>query len=409
MHRDSNRLNALKVARVSKPGRYGDGGGLLLQVSKWGTKAWLFRFERDGRERQMGLGPVADVSLAEARQSASNARKQLRDGIDPITARKEARGRARAESQRALTFKQCAEKYIAAHEASWRNAKHRAQWKSTLDRFAYPIVGSLPVAAVDTALVVKVIEPIWAGRTETATRLRGRIEVILDWARVAGYREGENPARWRGHLDKLLPARGKVRSVQHHAALPYSELPAFMAELRERDGISARALEWTILTAVRTGEALGARWSEIDHDTWTVPRNRMKGGRDHRVPLPARVLEILSSVPRESGSDFIFAGARQGAPLSNMAMIELLRGMRPGLTVHGMRSSFRDWAAEKTNYPNHVVEMALAHVVGDKVEAAYRRGDLFDKRRKLMEAWAEYCGRMQAGKVVPIRRVARPQ
>jgi len=391
MHRDSNRLTVLKVARITQPGRYGDGGGLLLQVSKWGTKAWLFRFERDGRERQMGLGALSDVTLAEARRKASVARKLLLDGIDPIAERADTRMRARLEVQRGTTFKQCAEKYIATHEASWRNEKHRRQWKSTLAQYAYPVIGDLSVAAIDTGLVVKTIEPIWTSKPETAARLRGRIESVLDWSRVAGYREGENPARWRGHLDKLLPARGKIKAVKHHAALPYPDMPGFMTDLRARESISARALEWTILTCVRTGEAIGARWSEISQDTWTVPGHRMKAGHDHRVPLPARALEILASLPREG--DFVFPGAREGVPISNMAMLELLRGMRPDITVHGFRSTFRDWAAEMTNYPNHVVEMALAHVVGNKVEAAYRRGDLFEKRRRLTAEWAKYCER----------------
>jgi integrase len=368
----------------------------VLQVSRWRTKAWLFRFERDGRERQMGLGPVSTLSLAEARERARECRKILLDGRDPIQVRNAERIQRRTETARGVTFKECAERYIAAHEASWRNEKHREQWKSTLARYAYPIIGGLSVSAIDTALVVKVIEALWATKPETATRLRGRVESVLNWATVRGFRAGDNPARWRGHLDKLLPARGKVKPVKHQAALPYAEIPTFMADLRSRDGISARALELTILTAGRTGEVIGARWSEFDVEAkvWTIPAERMKGGREHRVPLNDRAVAILTALPREGDGDgFVFIGARADRPLSNMAMLELMRGLRPGYVPHGFRSTFRDWAAETTNYQNHIVEMALAHVVGDRVEAAYRRGDLFEKRRRLMGDWARYCSR----------------
>jgi integrase len=293
-----------------------------------------------------------------------------------------------------VTFRECAERYIASHETAWRNEVHRKQWGSTLATYVYPTVGVLPVHAVDTALVTEVLEPIWASKPETAGRVRGRIESVLDWAKARGYRDGENPARWRGHLDKLLPNRRKVRRPKHHAALPYVDLPAFMQNLRARESVSARALEFTILTAARTGETIGATLAEINFadKTWTVPASRMKAGQEHRVPLCDRALEILQSVPQEKGSPFLFIGGRSGGALSNMAMLELLRGMVEGhVTVHGFRSTFRDWAAERTNYPNHVVEMALAHAIGDDVEAAYRRGDLFDKRRRLMRDWASYC------------------
>jgi integrase len=379
------------ISRVKKPGRYGDGGGLVLQVSKWGTKAWLFRYERHGRERQMGLGPLHTISLAEARELATEKRKLLLRGLDPIEERNTERTARRLEAAKAMTFDQCATAYIADNKVAWRNPKHRQQWENTLNTYVSPVMGALPVQAIDTALVTKVLQPIWSAKPETASRIRGRIETVLNWARARGFRDGDNPARWKGHLDSLLPARSKVQAVRHHPALPYAELPAFMAELRAREGISALALEWTILTCVRTGETVGARWSELDQDSWTVPAARMKGERDHRVPLCDRARQILELVPQEAGSDFIFPGARAKAPISNMAMLELLRGMRPGLTVHGFRSTFRDWAAEKTIYQNHVVEMALAHAVGDKVEAAYRRGDLFEKRCRLMKDWATYC------------------
>jgi integrase len=390
--RNSNRLTAIKVAKISKPGRYGDGNGLVLQVSKWRTKAWLFRYQRDGRERQMGLGPAGAVSLADARELARDCRKRLLTGADPIEARRTERMQARLEAARGVTFRECAERYIAAHEAGWRNDKHKAQWKSTLAKYVYPIIGNLSVASIDTALVVKVIEPVWSAKSETAGRVRGRIESILDWAKVRGFRAGDNPARWRGHLDKLLPSGRKMKAVKHHPALPYAEMPAFTVDLRSRDGISARALELLILTAVRSSEVIGARWCEFDFKakTWTIPGQRMKSGREHRVPLSDRVLVLLSALPRQD--DYAFPGVRRGMPLSNMAMLELMRGMRPAYVPHGFRSTFRDWAAERTNYPNHVVEMALAHSVGDKVEAAYRRGDLFEKRRRLMADWAKYCG-----------------
>lgn len=391
--RGSHKLSALKVTRASKPGRYGDGGGLWLQVAEGGSKSWIFRYQRDGRARQMGLGPLDVVSLADARQKAIDARRLLLADQDPIEAKREARATAKLEAARGITFKTCAENYIGTHAAAWRNEKHRAQWASTLERFAYSAIGSLPVAAIDTNLVLKVLEPIWTKTPETAARLRGRIEAVLDWATAREYRAGENPARWRGHLDKLLPSKRKVRCVRHHPALPYADIPAFMANLRKQTFISARALEFTILTAARTGEIIGALWPEIDvrEKVWTIPAERMKARKEHRVPLSDRAIELLEKLPREDGNDHVFIGDRRGRGLSNMAMLEFVKGA--GITVHGFRSTFRDWAAETTAFPNHVVEMALAHVVGDRVEAAYRRGDLFDKRRRLMAAWAAYCAK----------------
>jgi len=404
--RKSNKLTPLAIKSANKPGLYGDGNGLYLQVSQFGTKAWLYRFMRDGVARKMGLGPLHTVSLADARQRATEARRMALDGIDPIAHRDAKRAAAKLEAAKAMTFEQCAEKYIAAHSDSWRNDKHRAQWGSTLKTYVYPVIGELPVAAIDTGLVLKVIEPIWNEKPDTAGRVRGRIEAVLSWATVREYRAGDNPARWRGHLDNVLPKRSKVRAVKHHEALPYVEIPAFMAELNSKDFLSARALEFTILTAVRTSEAIGAKWDEFDLDAkiWTVPGARMKSGRDHRVPLSPRVLEILSALPREG--QFVFAGAKAGKPLSNMAMLELVRGMKGnGLTVHGFRSTFRDWAADRTSYANHVVEMALAHTVKDAVEKAYRRGDLFEKRARLMDEWATYCASPETANdnVRPIR------
>lgn len=391
--RGTNKLTAAKVDKETDPGRYGDGNGLWLQVTAQKTKSWLFRYMRDGKARQMGLGPVSLVSLAEARTRASDARRVILDGKDPIEHRKAERLAAKIEAAKGVSFQQCAERYIKAHEASWRNPKHRQQWPSTLARYVYPAIGTLPVSAVDTGLVLKVIEPLWATKPETAGRVRGRIEAVLDWATAREYRSGDNPARWRGHLDKLLPSKRKLRAVRHHAALPYAQIPAFMSRLRAQEFVSARALEFTILTVSRTGEVIGALWPEINFEAkvWTVPAGRTKSGKEHRVPLSDRAVELLEALPREDGNDHVFLGKRTGAGLSNMAMLEHVKPR--GITVHGFRSTFRDWAAETTAYPNHVVEMALAHVIGDKVEAAYRRGDLFEKRRRLMRDWAAHCAK----------------
>lgn len=344
----------------------------------------------------MGLGPLALLGLQEARAKVLEARRLRHEGIDPIEARRAARVRARLETAKAVTFTECAAAYIKAHRAAWRNDKHAAQWESTLATYAEPTFGSLPVQAIDTALVLKVVEPIWTTKPETAGRVRGRIEAVLDWATARGYRTGENPARWRGHLDKLLPARSKVRRVVHHAAMPYIELPAFLARLREQQGASARALELTILTAVRTAETIGATWDEMNlaDKVWIVPAKRMKGGKEHRVPLCTRALAVLAemSVSRDPGEQFVFPGGRRGKPLSNMGMAMTMRRMgRDDLTVHGFRSSFRDWAGNETHFAREIAEAALAHTIGNAVEAAYRRSDAIAKRRALMDAWANYC------------------
>lgn len=385
---------SLTVKQLPKlePGRHGDGLGLYLRVASKTNRSWVFRYERDGRERWLGLGPLHTVDLAKARDDARNARLMLRDGIDPIERRKEEKAARRLAAAKMLTFEQAATAYHRQHEKKWKNAKHRAQFISTLKEYAYPVIGKLPVGAVDTGLVLKCIEPIWQEKTETASRVRGRIESVLDWCTVRGYRSGDNPARWKGHLAEVLPARSSIAKAEHHAALDYRQLPAFMAELRQRDGIAARALEFTILTAARTGEVIGAQLGELDGSTWTVPADRIKGGKEHRVPLSDAAAAILESLPTERGNDHLFIGPAKGRGLSNMAMASVLKRMnREEITVHGFRSTFRDWAAEQTHTPNHVVEMALAHVVGDKVEAAYRRGDLFEKRTELMTAWARFC------------------
>jgi integrase len=389
---------------------YADGAGLYLLVGRTGSKSWVYRYRQDGRLRDMGLGPLHTVSLAEAREAALACRKLRREGGDPIEARRAGRAQIRLDAAKAMTFRQCAEAYIAAHKPGWKNPKHAAQWPSTLFVYVYPIFGSLPVQTIDTVLVTKAIEPIWTEKPETAGRVRGRIEVILDWAATRGYRDGENPARWRGHLENLLPRKTKVRQVVHHAALPYDELPAFMAQLREQTPIAARALEFTILTAGRTGEVLAATAQEIKDRVWTVPAGRMKGGKEHRVPLAAPALAIVEQPTSETADagKFLFPGLKRGRPLSDMAMLKLLaRSGRGDLTVHGFRSTFRDWAAERTNFPREVIEMALAHAIDSKVEAAYRRGDLFQKRRQLMDAWAAFCGAERvAGEVVALRRQA---
>jgi integrase len=391
-----------------------DGGNLYLQCTLGADgsirRSWLFRYQFDFQRHEMGLGPLHTIGLAEARDRARELRQQVKIGIDPLDARREAKRERlakKAEQAKVITFRQCAEMYLAAHSESWKNPKHRAQWKSTLEAYAYPVIGALAVSDIDTAHVVKAIEPIWKKIPETASRLRARIESVLGYATVREFRSGDNPARWRGHLAELLPAKGKVRKVKHHAALPYSEVPVFMVELRGRKSVSAAALEFTVLTATRTNEVIGARWDEIDskEKTWVVSGARMKAGKEHRVPLSDRAVAILKALPRHG--THVFASA-DGEPLSNMAMLELLRGMRPATTVHGFRSSFRDWAAERTNYPNHVVEMALAHAVGDKVEKAYRRGDLLAKRHRLMVDWAKYCAQQPAAddNVTPFRQKA---
>ena len=422
MVRPSNVFTAAFVKNV-KPGRYGDGGGLYLLVRPTGARFWLFRYKpTGGKMREMGLGPASGqdaVSLADARAKATDLRLMLRSGKDPLEERAkdaaEAAAQAQAAAIRQRTFKEVATALMDAKEAGWRNDKHRKQWRSTLDQFAFPVFGDMPVSEIGTDHIMDVLQPIWQRIPETASRLRGRIEAVLDFAKARKWREGENPAQWRGHLSHLLPAVSKVARVEHHAALPWAEMGAFMKELRQREATSARALEFAILTAARTGEVLGARWCEIDlgKRVWTVPGDRMKAGREHRVPLtPAAVavLEAMAAVrPKEdpNGEAFVFPGAKKGSPLSQMAMLILLRRMdRADITAHGFRSTFRDWVAESTAFAGEIAEAALAHVVGDKVEAAYRRSDLFDKRRKLMEAWAGHCAKAAktAGKVTPIRQ-----
>jgi integrase len=410
-NRTFGRLSPLTVKRVlaspGAPGRIADGGGLYLQTSPNGSVAWIFRYRHGGKRRHMGLGSAAVVSLGEARMRATAVRRSIFDGADPVEVKHGQRTAARLDVAKAMTFAQCAaEAYIAAHRAGWKNKKHAGQWRATLNTYAAPIIGQLPVQAIDTGLVMRVLEPVWSTKPETASRVRGRIESILDWAKVRSYRDGENPARWKGHLDQLLPAKTKVRKVAHHAALPYAELPAFMVELHQRPATAARALQFAILTAARTSEVLGATWEEIDLQTrtWTVPAGRMKGGREHRVPLSNAAVALLGALPKPHAG-LIFPGAKRGKPLSNMALLMILRRMDRGdlTTTHGFRSCFTDWAHERTNFPSEAIEMALAHTVSNKVEAAYRRGDLFERRRRLMAEWADFC----AGKAAPSTTVAK--
>jgi integrase len=347
------------------------------------------------------------VSLAEAREKALACRKMRLDGVDPIAARRERRIAAKVEAAKAITFRDAAEKFIDAHKAGWRNARHALQWPATLEAYVYPVFGSLPVSAIDTALVMKAIEPVWKTTPETASRVRGRIESVLDWAAAREHRRGDNPARWRGHLENLLPKRNKVRRVKHLAALPYQQIGELMPALREEDGIAARALEFTILTAARSGEVFGARWDEFDLNErlWVIPGERMKAGKEHRVPLSDAAIAVIQHMAAIRRSDYVFPSGGRGGPLRPMAMLMVLRRMGHGdLTVHGFRSSFRDWAAERTAFPAEVAEMALAHAVSNKVEAAYRRGDMFQKRRQLADAWAAFCDSPAINTdVVPLR------
>jgi len=393
--------------RTAKPGRYCDGDGLYLLVKKSGARFWVFRYRLHGAKmREAGLGRAGEgrngVRLSEARDKASVLFKQVRAGIDPLTVRDAALSAAKAAAQDAavkgVTFREAARRYIDGHSAAWRNAKHAAQWSSTIEAYVNPVFGDIAIADVGTAHVLEVLEAIWLVKPETASRLRGRIETILDFAKTRGWRSGENPAAWKGHLALTLPARSKVAKVEHHAALPWREIGDFMISLRDQAGVGARALRFAILTAARSGEVRGARWREFDFSTaaWIIAPDRMKGGREHRVPLSEPAIEILREMSEAQMSAdpdaLVFPGHDPNRPLSDMSLTAVLRRMGRGdLTAHGFRSTFRDWAAETTAFPTELVEMALAHAVGNKVEAAYRRGDLFEKRRRLMLDWAVYC------------------
>lgn len=423
----SNALTPFAV-KNAKPGRHADGDGLHLLVKQptpeaiknakagqpaKGARSWVYRFMLKGRSHDIGLGAAGPggISLADARTARDALRLKVKAGIDPLEERQRQATEALAAAQAAriagITFKAVAEAYIGANEGSWRNDKHRQQWRNTLASYVYPVLGELPVTDIATAHVLKILEPIWQDKPETASRIRGRVETVLDAAKARGYREGENPARWRGHIAQILPPRSRL-TRGHHKAMPYEAIPAFMAKLRERNATAALALEFVILTATRTSEVLGATWAEVDLDKaiWTVPASRMKAGKEHRIPLSTRAVKILEAV-KPLGEASLFP-ADKGGKLSTMAMAMLLRRMKLDCTVHGFRSSFRDWADDCTGYAHEVCEMALAHVIGNKSEAAYRRGDLFDKRRRLMADWATYCTSdgTAGAKVLPIREVA---
>jgi integrase len=423
-------------ALKTEPGRYGDGRGLYLQLGDGEAASWLFRYERGGRERWLGLGSLDWVPVApgavrsrpnvhEMRAAAQKARDQLREGIDPIDEKKKVQNAAASQAAKEMTFREAAETWHKKNLPTYKNAKHAKQVLTTLQQYAFPKLGRLNVSEIDTPHVVNVLEPIWHKVPETASRLRGRIEGVLGWATVSGYRQGLNPARWTNHLSELLPATGKIANVKSHAALPYPELPAFMADLAKREAPAARALELTILCATRTNETVGARWPEVDWEQkiWTIPAERMKGKknqrREHRVPLSERAVGLLKKMyeMRDADDGFIFIGAQEGKPISNMAMDMLLRRMnvktddkgQTAVTVHGFRSTFRDWLGERTSFPNHVAEMCLAHVIENKAEAAYRRGDLLDARRKVMRSWADYCYGpvVKSAQVIPMKGVAK--
>jgi integrase len=388
------KLTALFVARHREPGRYADSitPGLYLQITGSAGRSWLYRYQTDGRAHQIGLGPTRAVSLEQARNAAADLRRQHRLGTDPLKARRAEKLQHRAK---AITFAECFDAYTAAHSAAWK-PKHAALWRSSMTQHALPVLGDLPVAEIDTAAVLRALTPIWTTKPETAAKVRARIEAVMDQAKVLGHRDGENPAGWKGCLAKLLPAPGKVRRVEHRAAMPYVDVPEFMARLHTREGIDARALEFVILTAARTNEVLGARWQEFDLDNaiWTVPGKRMKGGKEHRLPLSSAALEIVKAV--KSHSDLVFPVGDQ----SGRAIYRELKRMGVDASAHGFRSTFRDWAAEQTTFPNHVIEQALAHSIG-KVEAAYRRTDLLEQRRQLMNPWAKFCA--GDANVVPLR------
>ncbi len=393
------RLTAKLVESLASAGTYEDGDGLRLVVKASGRKSWVLRYQLNGKRREAGLGSFPAVGLKDARIAAGALRGKIHAGIDPLDERhrqkEESRESLKHDAAKKITFSAVANDYINAHRAGWKNAKHAQQWNNTLTTYAFPVIGDLSPAEIETRHILEILQAIWSTKPETASRVRNRIELVLDSAKARDLRSGENPARWRGHLDKLLPKRSKVATVRHHSALPWQELPAFMAEISGREGLAFRAMELTILTAARTSEVLNARWDEFDliNNTWTIPAERMKAGKAHRIPLVTEVIALINRLRLLANSGpFLFPGERQGRPLSNMSMLMGLRRMnREDLTMHGFRSCFRDWAAEATAYPREVAEHALAHVVSNSTEAAYFRSDLFAKRRALMDEWAIFA------------------
>jgi integrase len=408
------KLAAIRISKASGPAVLHDGGGLYLRVSAGGAKSWVFRFQIGGKRRDMGLGAYPDLTLADARSKAAEHRKQRNDGIDPLDAKDAQRAAQRLIATKGRTFRECAVEYIAKHRSGWRSAKHLYQWERSLESYAYPTIGDLPVSAIDTGLVVRVLDLIWSEKPETGSRLRGRIEAVLDSAIVQGFRQGPNPAQWKGNLAHILPRRGKLHKVEHYPALPFGELPAFLPALRSREGVAALALEFLIFTAARPGEVTGATWDEIDLDAkvWTVPADRTKAQREHRKPLTEPALALLKAtqpllLPLDEKLRVhapIFPGRRRARPLMANSMLKLLHSMgRNDITAHGFRSTFRDWVSERTGFAGEIAEMQLAHAIESKTESAYRRGDLLDRRRELMNAWARFCEGVDGGEVVPLR------
>ncbi len=401
----------IEIQRLVTPGFHSVGyvPGLHLRIKPTGTRYWVLRATVGALRRDIGLGAYPGVTLAEAREKAKSARDAIATGTDPVDTAREARSALKAAQAKAVTFEEAAAAYIATHKVSWSNQKHAKQWTSTLTTYAYPVIGSMLVRHVEQAHVLKILGSIWETKTETATRLRSRIESVMDWARGRGYCTGDNPAAWKGNLDAQLPAPEKVTKVKHHSALPANQVGSFMSRLKSSEGVGARALEFVILTAARSGEVRGATWAEIDLKAklWTVPAERMKMRKEHRVPLSEAAIRILNDLSnqRVAGVELIFAGSKGGA-ISDMTMTALLRRMEVDAVPHGFRSTFRDWVSECTNYPGDVAEMALAHAIGDKVEAAYRRGDLFEKRRRLMDDWAAFLAlpSVTDSNVIPMNR-----
>ena len=396
MPKQTKELSALTVKSLVKEGFYAVGGaaGLYLQVRSPSSRSWILKVVIQGKRHEIGLGSYTSLTLSEAREKAQLLRKQIAQGLNPLHDKRLEKYRRISDAANTKTFKECAFKYIEQQKPSWKNAKHATQWESTLTTYAYPTIGDIRVKDIELAHIISILEPIWTTKTETASRLRGRIEAVLDWAIVREYRPKDNPARWHGYLDKILPSPGKISQKGHHKAMPINSLSAFFRDLRDKDSISSKALQFLILTATRSNEVRGATWDEIDFEkeTWTIPATRMKAAKEHRVPLSPAALELLKSLPRFAGEKIVFV-APQGGQLSDMALTVLMRKMNADAVPHGFRSTFRDWVAEHTCYPNHVAEMALAHTISNKVEAAYRRGDLFDKRREMMNDWGCFCSK----------------
>jgi integrase len=405
------KLTAAEVKRIIKPGKHPIGGSLYLQVSQDGARSWLFRYQLNNRRRWMGLGGCSDVSLSGARDDIKHYKRDfIKLGIDPLAEKAKSKDKAtedrRELANRQMTFSLCAEQYIESKAPGWKNPKHRLLWQNTLTTYAYPVIGNLPIAHIENSHILEILTPIWLTKTETANRVRGRIELVIDYATAMRYRQGDNPAVWRGNLNAILAKPSDVTAVKHHPALPYTEINGFMIELSQTKGSGAQALILTILCATRTSETLKAMWSEFDLEKkmWVIPKERMKAEVEHRVPLSTAALSLLTERHKAKKSEFLFPGGKNNPHLSNMSMTTVLRRMDRGeITVHGFRSTFRDWVAEKTNYAQRVAETALAHQLSDGTEAAYQRGDLLEKRRALMQDWADYCFRNKSTKVVDIR------